>query len=76
MSVLRWVDSEAGLDAMPPNTGRRVEWLRIAPFVILHGMCLGVLWVGKAACGPIDDLFEDFGKTRVERGWRNISPPS
>jgi len=33
MSVLRWVDSEAGLDAMPPNTGRRVEWLRIAPFV-------------------------------------------
>jgi stearoyl-CoA desaturase (Delta-9 desaturase) len=46
MSVLRWVDSEAGLDAMPPNTGRRVEWLRITPFVILHGMCLGVLWVG------------------------------
>jgi stearoyl-CoA desaturase (delta-9 desaturase) len=46
MSILRWVDSEAGLDAMPPNTGRRVEWLRIAPFVILHGMCLGVIWVG------------------------------
>jgi stearoyl-CoA desaturase (delta-9 desaturase) len=46
MSVLRWVDSEAGLDAMPPNTGRRVEWLRIAPFVVLHGMCLGVIWVG------------------------------
>jgi stearoyl-CoA desaturase (delta-9 desaturase) len=31
---------------MPPNTGRRVEWLRIAPFVVLHGMCLGVIWVG------------------------------
>jgi len=46
MSILRWVDSEAGLDAMPPNTGRRVEWLRIAPFVVLHGMCLGVIWVG------------------------------
>jgi len=25
MSVLRWVDSEAGLDAMPPSTGRRVS---------------------------------------------------
>ena len=46
MSILRWVDSEAGLDAMPPNNGRRVEWLRIAPFVVLHGMCLGVIWVG------------------------------
>lgn len=46
ISILRWVDSEAGLDAMPPNTGRRVEWLRIAPFVVLHGMCLGVIWVG------------------------------
>jgi stearoyl-CoA desaturase (Delta-9 desaturase) len=46
MSILRWVDSEAGLDGMPPNTNRRVEWLRIAPFVILHGMCLGVIWVG------------------------------
>jgi stearoyl-CoA desaturase (delta-9 desaturase) len=46
MSILRWVDSEAGLDAMPPNTGRQVEWLRIAPFVVLHGMCLGVIWVG------------------------------
>jgi stearoyl-CoA desaturase (delta-9 desaturase) len=46
MSILRWVDSEAGLDAMPSNTGRRVEWLRIAPFVVLHGMCLGVIWVG------------------------------
>ena len=46
MSILRWVDSEAGLDAMPPSSGRRVEWLRIAPFVVLHGMCLGVIWVG------------------------------
>ena len=46
VSVLRWVDSEARLDAMPSNTGRRVEWLRIAPVVVLHGMCLGVIWVG------------------------------
>jgi hypothetical protein len=32
--------------------------------------------VGKTACGPIDDLFEDFRKARVGRGRRNISTPS
>ena len=46
MSVLRWVDSEAGVDAIHPDFGNRVEWLRITPFVILHAMCLGVIWVG------------------------------
>ncbi|MFO7687602.1 MAG: acyl-CoA desaturase [Desulfobacterales bacterium] len=46
ISILRWVDSEAGLDAMPLDSGNRVEWLRITPFVILHAMCLGVIWVG------------------------------
>ena len=46
MSILRWVDAEAGPAAIPPDTSKRVEWLRIAPFVILHSMCLGVIWVG------------------------------
>jgi hypothetical protein len=45
-TILRWVDSEAGLGDVPPEAGRRVEWLRILPFIILHGMCLGVIWVG------------------------------
>jgi stearoyl-CoA desaturase (delta-9 desaturase) len=45
-AVLRWVDSEAGLGDAPPEPGRRVEWLRILPFILLHGMCLGVIWVG------------------------------
>ncbi len=45
-SILRWFDAEAGLGVGPPEGGRRVEWLRIVPFIILHGMCLGVIWVG------------------------------
>jgi hypothetical protein len=46
ISLLRWVDSEAGAAHVPPGDGNQVEWLRIIPFVILHGMCLGVIWVG------------------------------
>jgi stearoyl-CoA desaturase (delta-9 desaturase) len=46
ISVLRWFDSEAGLDPVPVDDGKRVEWVRIVPFIILHGMCLGVIWVG------------------------------
>lgn len=45
-TIYRWIDSEAGLGDFPPDIGRRVEWLRILPFIILHGMCLGVIWVG------------------------------
>ena len=45
-SILRWFDAEAGLGDAPPDSGRRVEWLRIIPFIVLHGMCLGVIWVG------------------------------
>lgn len=46
LSLLRWVDSEAGLADGPPGTGSQVQWLRIVPFVILHAMCLGAVWVG------------------------------
>jgi len=47
-SILRWVNSDAGADALPNETGKRTEWLRILPFIILHGMCLGVIWVGAS----------------------------
>ncbi len=46
ISILRWVDSEAGAADLSAGNGNRVEWLRILPFVVLHGMCLGVIWVG------------------------------
>jgi len=41
MSILRRVDSEVGLDAMPPNPGKRVERLRIdtlVPFLLALGL--------------------------------------
>ena len=46
MSIVRWLDSEAGIEAYSASGSRQVEWIRIIPFLILHGMCLGVIWVG------------------------------
>ncbi len=47
VAILRWVDSEAAPAAAEPcDPGKRVEWLRILPFIVLHAMCLGVVWVG------------------------------
>ena len=45
-SILRWVDADAGGDALAARIETRVEWVRIAPFIFLHLMCLGVIWVG------------------------------
>ena len=46
VSILRWVDSEAGDGEQPADAANRVQWVRIVPFVFLHLMCLGVFWVG------------------------------
>jgi stearoyl-CoA desaturase (delta-9 desaturase) len=47
LSLLRWLDSEAGLDDVNlASVGKQVDWARIIPFVILHVSCLGVIWVG------------------------------
>ncbi|MEJ2155667.1 MAG: acyl-CoA desaturase [Desulfobacteraceae bacterium] len=48
LSVLRWIDSEAG---SPPGLDteadkKQVDWLRVLPFILLHGGCLLVFWVG------------------------------
>ena len=45
-SILRWIDSEADIDAIPTTDIKKVDWLRILPLLFLHVMCLGVLWVG------------------------------
>ena len=45
-SVLRWFDSESGLAKISQDDEKRVDWLRIIPFILLHGMCLAVIWVG------------------------------
>jgi stearoyl-CoA desaturase (delta-9 desaturase) len=47
LAMRRWIDSWAGIDE-PPAGGsiKKVDWLRVTPFLLLHAACLGVLWVG------------------------------
>ena len=46
VAVIRWFDSEAGMASAPTGHPQKVDWLRIVPFIFLHLMCLGVIWVG------------------------------
>src|ERR1700735_1829170 len=32
--------------AVPRDTSRRVDWVRVAPFLGMHAACLAVIWVG------------------------------
>lgn len=47
-SLMGWIDSwsvsTASLNLNPEN--RKIQWLRILPFILLHIACLGVFWVG------------------------------
>jgi stearoyl-CoA desaturase (delta-9 desaturase) len=45
-SILRWFDSEAEIESISSTDQKKVDWLRIAPLIFLHAMCLGVFWVG------------------------------
>src|SRR5215470_1495511 len=46
LAVVRWFDSWAGLEAIAEREPLCVDWLRCIPFVAMHAMCLGVIWVG------------------------------
>ena len=46
LSIRRWFDTEAAADQIAHADTKQVDWLRIIPFVIMHAMCLGVIWVG------------------------------
>jgi stearoyl-CoA desaturase (delta-9 desaturase) len=46
LSILRWFDTEAGLSQLDDSPTKKVDWMRILPFAILHLGCFGVLWVG------------------------------
>lgn len=45
VAVLRWFDTAAA-DPVSEAEARRIDWLRVLPFIGLHLACLGVLWVG------------------------------
>ena len=47
LAVARWFDNAAGEGAVPEDfEARRVDWLRVIPFIAMHLACLGVFWVG------------------------------
>jgi stearoyl-CoA desaturase (Delta-9 desaturase) len=47
-TILCWFDSGAGAPAGAAEE-RRIDWLRVLPFIAIHAGCLGVFWVGANA---------------------------
>ncbi len=46
-NLVRWFDAGAVRTGdAPPEAGKKVEWLRVTPFVVMHGACLGAIWTG------------------------------
>lgn len=45
-TLVRWFDSWAGMEAIQDREPLCVDWLRCLPFVAMHLMCLGIIWVG------------------------------
>lgn len=46
LSLVRWLDSEAGIDSITDDRERKVDWFRVLPLIVLHAGCLLVFWVG------------------------------
>ena len=46
LSIRRWFDTDASTDQIPLADIKQIDWFRIIPFVIMHAMCLAVIWVG------------------------------
>lgn len=46
LAFVRWFDAWAGQDHLDNRAANRVDWARVIPFVVLHVMCLGVIYVG------------------------------
>ena len=46
LSLRRWFDTDAAAEQFAGADAKKVDWFRILPFLIMHLMCLGVLWVG------------------------------
>jgi stearoyl-CoA desaturase (delta-9 desaturase) len=45
-TLRRWYDTRETAAPPDPLLDERIDWLRAAPFVLLHLGCLGVLWTG------------------------------
>ncbi len=50
-SILRWFDSSADSHQASYDKGQEsyaIDWVRTAPFIGLHLMCFGIIWVGTS----------------------------
>jgi stearoyl-CoA desaturase (delta-9 desaturase) len=47
-TLRRWIDSGAEGASAPSPHDRRIDWPRVAPFLLLHAGCLGVAWTGAS----------------------------
>jgi len=45
-SVIGWFDNKAYSQAVPESEFKEIDWIRSIPFLGLHLMCFGVIWVG------------------------------
>lgn len=46
LTLRRWFDSSVEEPQATQTDARRIDWLRVLPFLLLHLGCLGILWVG------------------------------
>ena len=45
--LLQWFDSHASQNIyVSSGAVKKVDWLRVLPFLFMHVMCIGVIWVG------------------------------
>ena len=57
-TLRRWLDSSSSRldDSREHGAIDRIDWLRVAPFVLLHLACVAVLWVGVSTTAVIVTL--------------------
>ena len=52
-TLRHWFDSGDRGAPLDPRSADRIDWLRAAPFLVLHLACLGALWTGVSATALI-----------------------
>jgi stearoyl-CoA desaturase (Delta-9 desaturase) len=52
-TLRRWYDTREAVEPLDPGRADRIDWLRAAPFVLLHLGCMAVLWTGVSTTAVI-----------------------
>ena len=52
-ALRRWVDSAPGSFEQEEGAARRIDWLRVLPFLGIHAGCLLALWTGVSATAAV-----------------------